>query len=69
MVNKNLSYDFSTVNTNGPTNVFSRYSNNGRNHEKFFLRINECSNTFESVMTRKLQNPENNIIGHLNVDS
>ena len=34
-----------------------------------FLGINECSNAFKSVKAHMLQNPENVIIGYLNVNS
>ena len=58
VVNKNLCFDFSTVNTDGPSN-----SINERNTEKSFLHINE------SVKAYRLQNPRNVIIDYLNVNS
>ena len=58
MVNKNFCFDFSTVNTDGPSKL-----NNERNTEKSFLHINE------SVKAYRLQNPRNVIIDYLNVNS
>ena len=49
--------------------TYSTNSNNERNKEKPILIINECCNAFESVKAHRLQNPENVIIGHLNVNS
>ena len=58
VVTKNLCFDFSTVNTDGPSN-----SNIERNTEKSFLCINESAKAY------RLQNPRNVIIDYLNVNS
>ena len=65
MVNKNLCFDFSAVNTDRPIVTHSRNSNNKRNKES----INVSCNAFDSVKVHKLKNPKNIIIGHLNVNS
>ena len=54
VVNKNLSFNFSTVNTVGPIIIYSRNSNNEMNKEESFLSRNECSNAFESVKVHRL---------------
>ena len=68
-VNKKLCLDVSTVNIDRPiTTTYSRNSNNIGNEEKA-LNKEECNNTFKSIQPHRLQNPNNIIIGHLNVDS
>ena len=66
---KKLCLDVSTVNIDRPTTTtYARNSNNIGNEEKA-LNKEECNNTFKSIQPHSLQNANNIIIGHLNVDS